>query len=124
MAGPNTRFYVDKRRKKVAGVCAGLAEYFGWDVNMVRVAAVGGLVLTGPFVPVAYVLASWIAPVRPAEVEQELKLQDREEKEFWRKVRHNPRATARSRSIGAAGSRATARSSDASDWRTPASASR
>jgi phage shock protein C len=96
MAGPNTRFYVDKRRKKVAGVCAGLAEYFGWDVNMVRVAAVGGLVLTGPFVPVAYVLASWIAPVRPVEVEQELKLQDREEKEFWRKVRHNPRATARS----------------------------
>jgi phage shock protein PspC (stress-responsive transcriptional regulator) len=24
MAGPKTRFYVDKRHKKVSGVCAGL----------------------------------------------------------------------------------------------------
>jgi phage shock protein C len=96
MAGPKTRFYVDKRHKKVTGVCAGLSEYFGWDVTLVRVGVVGSMFLAGPFVPVAYVLASWIAPTRPAEVEQELKLQDREEKEFWRKVRNNPRATARS----------------------------
>jgi len=96
MAGPKTRFYVDKRHKKVAGVCAGLSEYFGWDVTLVRVGAIGTMALTGPFVPVAYVLAAWIAPARPDEVERELKLQDRDEKEFWRKVRNNPRATARS----------------------------
>jgi phage shock protein C len=40
MAGPKTRFYVDKRHKKVSGVCAGLSEYFGWDVTLVRVGAV------------------------------------------------------------------------------------
>ena len=96
MAGPKTRFYVDKRHKKLTGVCAGLSEYFGWDVTLVRVGAVGSMFLTGPFVPLAYVLASWIAPTRPAEVEQELKLHDGEEKEFWRQVRNNPRATARS----------------------------
>ncbi len=96
MAGPKTRFYVDKRHKKLTGVCAGLSEYFGWDVTLVRVGAVGSIFLAGPFVPVAYVLASWIAPARPAEVEQELRLQDRDEREFWRKVRNNPRATARS----------------------------
>ena len=96
MAGPKTRFYIDKRHKKVAGVCAGLAEYFGWDVTMVRVGAVASMLVAGPFVPIAYVLTSWIAPARPAEVEQEMKLQDRDEKEFWRKVRNNPRATARS----------------------------
>jgi phage shock protein C len=96
MAGPKTRFYVDKRHKKVTGVCAGLSEYFGWDVTLVRVGAVGSMFIAGPFVPVAYVLASWLAPGRPAEVEQELKSQDRDEREFWRKVRNNPRATARS----------------------------
>ena len=96
MAGPKTRFYVDKRHKKVTGVCAGLSEYFGWDVTLVRVGAIGSMFIAGPFVPVAYVVASWIAPSRPMEVEQELKRQDRDEKEFWRKVRNNPRATARS----------------------------
>jgi phage shock protein C len=96
MAGPKTRFYVDKRHKKVAGVCAGLSEYFGWDVTLVRIGAVGSIFVAGPFVPVAYLLASFMAPARPDEVEREMKLQDREEKEFWRKVRNNPRATARS----------------------------
>lgn len=96
MAGPKTRFYVDKRHKKVAGVCAGLSEYFGWDVSLVRVGAFASIFVAGPFVPIAYVLTSWIAPARPVEVEQEMKLHDREEKEFWRKVRSNPRATARS----------------------------
>jgi phage shock protein C len=96
MAGPKTRFYVDKRHKKVSGVCAGLSEYFGWDVTLVRVGAIGTMFLAGPFVPVAYVIASAIAPARPVEVERDLKRQDGEEKEFWRKVRSNPRATARS----------------------------
>jgi phage shock protein C len=96
MAGPKTRFYIDKRHKKVAGVCAGLAEYFGWDVTMVRVGAVASMLVAGPFVPIGYAVASWIAPTRSDAVEQEMKLQDRDEKEFWRKVRNNPRATARS----------------------------
>jgi phage shock protein C len=96
MAGPKTRFYVDKRHKKISGVCAGVAEYFGWDATMVRVATVGSLFVVGPFVPIAYWITSWVAPTRPAEVEQELRRQDRDEQEFWRKVRHNPRTTARS----------------------------
>ena len=95
MAGPRTRFYVDKRHKKVAGVCAGLSEYFGWDLTLVRVGAVASIFLV-PFAPIAYFLTAWIAPARSDEVERELKLQDRDEKEFWRKVRNNPRATARS----------------------------
>ena len=96
MAGSKTRFYIDKRHKKVAGVCAGLSEYFGWDVTLVRIGAVGSIFVAGPFVPVAYLIASCMAPARPDEVEREMKLQDRDEKEFWRKVRNNPRATARS----------------------------
>lgn len=96
MAGPKTSFYVDKRHKKITGVCAGLSEYFGWDVTLIRVGAIGGMFLAGPFVPVAYALASWIAPARPVEVEREFGRQDRDEKEFWRSVRSNPRATARS----------------------------
>ena len=62
MAGPRTRFYVDKRHKKIAGVCAGLAEYFGMDVTWVRVLAAGSIFVAGPLVVIAYFLASWMAP--------------------------------------------------------------
>lgn len=42
----------------VAGVCAGLARYFGFDVSLVRAAFVASVVLGG-FGPAAYV-ALWI----------------------------------------------------------------
>ena len=32
-----TRFYRDKRNGKVMGVCAGIADYTGFDVSLVRV---------------------------------------------------------------------------------------
>ena len=39
MAQPpsRTRFYLDKRNKKIMGVCAGIANYTGLDVNLVRI---------------------------------------------------------------------------------------
>jgi phage shock protein C len=94
MAGPKTRFYVDKRHKKVSGVCAGLSEYFGWDVTWVRVGAVGALSIAGPMILIGYFVAAKAAPDRPAGVD-EIERRDPEEKEFWRKVRKNPRGTAR-----------------------------
>lgn len=96
MAGPKTRFYVDKRHKKLAGVCAGIAEYWGVDVTLVRVLSFGSIFLAGPLVVIGYFLISWIAPSRPAEIEREIQRLDRHEQEFWKKVRRNPRATARS----------------------------
>ena len=32
MAGPHTKFYLDKQNAKWAGVCAGIADYTGIDV--------------------------------------------------------------------------------------------
>ena len=45
--------------RMVAGVCSGLADYLGVDVNLVRVAAVVALVLSFGAALVAYV-AAWI----------------------------------------------------------------
>ncbi len=96
MAGPKTRFYVDKRHKKVAGVCAGLSEYFGMDVSWVRLLTLASIGIAGPFTIIAYFIAAWSAPERPAELEREIARQDVAEREFWKKVRRNPKATARS----------------------------
>jgi phage shock protein C len=96
MAGPKTRFYVDKRNAKIRGVCAGFADYYGMDVTWVRVLALGSIGVLGPFAIIAYFVAAHSAGARPAELEREMQRQDRDEKEFWKRVRRNPRATARS----------------------------
>lgn len=36
----NRRFLLDKGQGRLMGVCAGIARYFGWDVNLVRIAFV------------------------------------------------------------------------------------
>lgn len=45
--------------RMIAGVCIGLAQANGWDVNLIRVLAVAGLFFSGGLVAVAY-LAAWI----------------------------------------------------------------
>jgi phage shock protein C len=45
--------------RQVAGVCIGLAQAYGWDVALVRIFTVLGLVFSGGVVGVAY-LACWI----------------------------------------------------------------
>ena len=44
--------------RMVAGVCSGLADYFGWDVTLVRVIVAVISVITGGAGVVAY-LAAW-----------------------------------------------------------------
>lgn len=45
--------------RQIAGVCLALAQANGWDVAVVRIVAVLGLIFSGGFVGVAY-LAAWI----------------------------------------------------------------
>jgi phage shock protein PspC (stress-responsive transcriptional regulator) len=53
--------------RMVAGICAGVAEYFGWDVTLVRVIVAVGSVITGGTGVLAY-LAAWA--LIPAEGEK------------------------------------------------------
>jgi phage shock protein C len=51
----------DKSKARIAGVCAGIAEYFGIEVWLVRILTVTAfLLLAGPFIIVAYVAAWFI----------------------------------------------------------------
>lgn len=52
-----------RRGRIIAGVCAALANRFGWNATLIRVLAVLSILLPGPQV-IAYVIA-WI--VIPAE---------------------------------------------------------
>ena len=86
-----TRFYLDKRHKKVLGVCAGIANYTGLDVNVVRLGLVVSVFIgAGALIPV-YLIAGWIADDEP----RELATDSKEEKKFWQGVRASPTQSAR-----------------------------
>ncbi|HEU0134308.1 MAG TPA: PspC domain-containing protein, partial [Allosphingosinicella sp.] len=40
MSAPHTKFYLDKRNGKFMGVCAGIADYTGVDVTVVRIGTI------------------------------------------------------------------------------------
>jgi phage shock protein C len=63
--GSINRLYRNPRRGKVFGVCAGLAEYFGFDVTITRVLVVIGALFSGPIVSTAYVLLALLLPRKP-----------------------------------------------------------
>jgi len=91
MNSPRTKFYKDKQNAKWAGVCAGISDYTGIDVTIVRLAFVLGTVFTGGSVLLAYWIISWMTPDKPGRLYEK----SREDKQFWQKVRSNPRRVAR-----------------------------
>jgi phage shock protein C len=60
------KFYLDKENAKISGVCAGIADYFDWDVTVVRIIWVVGTIFSGvwPMV-VAYILMAWLVDAKP-----------------------------------------------------------
>lgn len=56
------QFLVNKRDAKIMGVCAGIADYMGWDASLVRIAFVIAA-LFGVGSPILiYLLIGFIAP--------------------------------------------------------------
>lgn len=85
-----TRFYRDKREGKILGVCAGIADYTGIDVLIVRIAVIVLAISPASFITIAcYFILGCLAPIKPAAL-----YDDRpEEKEFWQNIRTKPTAT-------------------------------
>jgi phage shock protein C len=61
------RLYRIPSSGKIFGVCAGFADYFAFDVTVVRVLVVLGAVFSAPLVIVAYVVLGFLLPVRNYE---------------------------------------------------------
>jgi phage shock protein C len=92
MSARHTKYYLDKQNKKWKGVCAGIADYTGFDVTLVRIGLVILTLVGGfPWTLIAYWVAAWIAPVKPSELIAETA----EEAKFWQGVRTSPARTVR-----------------------------
>ena len=81
-----TRFYRDKRNGKVMGICAGLADYTGFDVSLVRVCFVAAVFMSGGSILPFYFIAGFVAPTLPHGREPETA----DDKKFWQGVRASP----------------------------------
>jgi phage shock protein C len=57
----NGRFLLNRPRAKVMGVCAGLADWLGIDVLIVRLGLVVVTLATGPIAVLLYILTGWLA---------------------------------------------------------------
>jgi phage shock protein C len=92
MTPRHTKFYLDKQNGKWMGVCAGIADYTGLDVTVIRIATVLLTVLGGAgIVFVAYVVTGFMAPKKPRELAHETP----EQTKFWQGVRASPARTVR-----------------------------
>ena len=91
MSVRRTRFYLDKRNKRLMGVCAGIADYFGWDATWVRIGVVAATVMGVGFLPFVYLAAGFIADPKPTMLYNE----SEEERRFWKNVRVAPQRTVR-----------------------------
>jgi len=59
------RMYLDKDNGKLAGVCAGVADFFGWRVKTVRILWVIATLIWPPILIAAYVLMAWLLEAKP-----------------------------------------------------------
>jgi phage shock protein C len=82
-----TRFYRDKRNGKFLGVCAGIADYTGFDVTLIRILLVAAVIMGSGGPLLLYFIAAFMTRDKPGE----FALADIEERQFWQGVRASPR---------------------------------
>ncbi|MGL5292846.1 MAG: envelope stress response membrane protein PspC [Aeromonas sp.] len=65
LSGGGRNLYRDPQRAKIAGICAGLADYFGVETWIVRLLAVTGLIFAGFITFTAYIAAWFFLDKKP-----------------------------------------------------------
>jgi len=79
------KLYRDKENAMLAGVFAGLANYFGLNLKGLRLIAVVSTFFFFPFMVPAYIVLTIILPVKPQDL-----YQDESQEKFWRGVSMAP----------------------------------
>lgn len=84
------RFYRDRDHAIVMGVCAGLADYFGWNRTFVRILAIIALLWFSIFTLIVYFALGFLLPAKPKRLHD----WDTDES-YWRSVRRSANETFR-----------------------------
>ncbi len=82
------RLYRNRRDGLFAGVCAGIADYLGWDRTLLRLAVIVAMFIAAPLTILVYVMLWIIMPERPANL-----FANEREQRFWQSVNLHPSRT-------------------------------
>jgi phage shock protein C len=83
---PNPRrLYRDTQNAMLAGVCAGIADYFGFSTRAIRWLVFLSCFFAMPAVLICYVIAAFLLPPKPVGM-----YRSEFEESFWRTVRRDP----------------------------------
>ncbi len=89
--GPNQhRLRRDMRRGKIAGVCAGIADYFGWSLKCTRLCLILATIFFFPMPLIAYAAAAVL--MRRSDGVPPI-YESKEAERFWRTFSVRPKAT-------------------------------
>jgi phage shock protein C len=81
MSNIKRELYRDPSRGKIAGVCAGLSDYFNMELWLVRIILISAVLLSGgPLFVVAYIACWFILDKKAPSKDEVLKSQDQEER--------------------------------------------
>lgn len=82
------RFYRNRDRAMIAGVCAGVADYFGFNLKATRILVIIAFFMAMPMTILAYVGTVLLVPAAPEEPER-----PSYDPEFRKALRSSPRQT-------------------------------
>ena len=91
-ADNRNRLYRDRENGMIFGVCAGLADYFGFSLRLTRICVAVGALFFFPTVIVIYVILGLLLEVAPPAPDDRFA----EDYALRRRVRSEPHATLRS----------------------------
>lgn len=91
---------LDSDNAMIWGVCAGVANYFGFDVNLTRICTAVGGVIFFPTVPIIYAILAWILDesesAQTSKEEKDNREEPKHDPDLSRRVRSEPHATLQS----------------------------
>lgn len=82
--------YRNSEQGKIAGVCAGIADYFGWETWLIRILVVSGVLFGMPFLILGYIAGWFILDKSPVQVDSDI---EHSESLFARSNQKSNRAT-------------------------------
>ena len=86
--GCHNTLYRDPDNGKIAGVCAGIADYFSWDLTTVRIITIVSAVAFTVVTVGLYACAAWCLKPKPKNL-----YASKEQESYWRHYRNSPRDT-------------------------------
>ena len=90
MSSERTTLYRDKQNGKLMGVCAGIADYTGVQVGLIRLGMIVLMGMTSGGILPLYFIAGLMLNKKPAHL-----YVDAQEQKYWQRVRQSPQRTAR-----------------------------